>query len=78
VEGWQAIRRYVNIVLSRQTCVAITNTRADIIGDTASAVCDTKIGVTMRKDNDKVTFRKIMVSEDHQFDIRRGAKIVRI
>lgn len=60
-KGWQAIRdRYVNIVFPSNPALAEhPNTRVTITGDTASAVSDTKIGVTNAKDNDKWTFRKI-------------------
>jgi ketosteroid isomerase-like protein len=60
-KGWQAIRdRYVNIVFpSNPASAEHPNTRVTITGDTASAVSDTKIGITNVKDNDKWTFRKI-------------------
>ncbi len=60
-KGWQAIRdRYVNIVFPSNPAFAEhPNIRITITGDTASAVSDTKIGVTNVKDNDKWTFRKI-------------------
>ena len=57
---WAAIRdRYVNIVFPSNPAFAEhPNIRVTITGDTASAVADTKIGVTNLKDNDKWTFRK--------------------
>jgi ketosteroid isomerase-like protein len=60
-KGWNAIRdRYVNIVFPSNPAFAEhPNIRVTITGDTASAVTDTKIGVTNVKDNDKWTFRKI-------------------
>jgi ketosteroid isomerase-like protein len=60
-KGWAAIRdRYVNIVFPSSPAYAEhPNVRVTITGDTASAVADTKIGVTNVKDNDKWTFRKI-------------------
>ncbi len=60
-KGWQAIRdRYVNIVFPSNPVLAEhPNTRVTITGDTASAISDTKIGVTNVKDNDKWTFRKL-------------------
>lgn len=60
-KGWAAIRdRYVNIVFPSNPAYAEhPNIRVTITGDTASAVADTKIGVTNVKDNDKWTFRKI-------------------
>ncbi len=60
-KNWQAIRdRYVNIVFpSGPGFAEHPNIRVTITGDTASAVADTKIGVTNVKDNDKWTFRKI-------------------
>lgn len=60
-KNWTAIRdRYVNIVFPSSPAFAEhPNIRITITGDTASAVADTKIGVTNLKDNDKWTFRKI-------------------
>lgn len=60
-KGWAQIRdRYVNIVLPSNPAFAEhPNIRVTITGDTASAVADTKIGVTNLKDNDRWTFRKI-------------------
>ncbi len=60
-KGWAAIRdRYVNIVFPSSPAYAEhPNTRVTITGDTASALADTKIGITNLKDNDKWTFRKI-------------------
>lgn len=60
-KGWAAIRdRYVNIVFPSNPAFAEhPNIRVTITGSTASAVADTKIGVTNLKDNDKWTFRKI-------------------
>ena len=60
-KGWQAIRdRYVNIVFPSNPAAADhPNIRVMITGDTASAVSDTKIGITNVKDYDKWTFRKI-------------------
>jgi len=60
-KGWAQIRdRYVNIVFPSNPAFAEhPNIRVIITGDTASAVADTKIGVTNLKDNDKWTFRKI-------------------
>lgn len=60
-KGWAAIRdRYVNIVFpSTPGFAEHPNIRVTLTGDTASAVADTKIGVTNAKDNDKWTFRKI-------------------
>ena len=60
-KSWQAIRdRYVNIVFPSNPAFAEhPNIRITITGDTASAISDTKIGVTNVKDNDKWTFRKI-------------------
>ncbi len=58
---WGAIRdRYVNIVFpSGPGSAEHPNIRVSITGDTASAIADTKIGITNAKDNDKWTFRKI-------------------
>ena len=66
-KGWAAIRdRYVNIVFPSNPAFAEhPNIRVTITGSTASAVADTKIGVTNLKDNDKWTFRKI----DNQWKI---------
>lgn len=60
-KGWAAIRdRYVNIVFPSNPAFAEhPNIRVTLTGSTASAVADTKIGVTNLKDNDKWTFRKI-------------------
>lgn len=60
-KSWQAIRdRYVNIVFpSNPTLAEHPNIRISVTGDTATAVSDTKIGITNVKDNDKWTFRKI-------------------
>jgi ketosteroid isomerase-like protein len=60
-KSWQAIRdRYVNIVFpSNPTLADHPNIRITVSGDTATAVSDTKIGITNVKDNDKWTFRKI-------------------
>ncbi len=60
-KGWAAIRdRYVNIVFPSSPAFAEhPNIRVTINGDTATAVADTKIGITNLKDNDKWTLRKI-------------------
>ncbi len=60
-KGWAAIRdRYVNIVFPSNPAFAEhPNTKITITGDSASALSDTKIGVTNLKDNDRWTFRKI-------------------
>jgi ketosteroid isomerase-like protein len=60
-KNWTAIKdRYANIVFpSGATVAEHPNIRVTITGDTASAIADTKIGVTNAKDNDKWTFRKI-------------------
>ena len=60
-KGWTEIRnRYVNIVFPSNPAFAEhPNIRVNITGDTASAIADTKIGITNLKDNDKWTFRKI-------------------
>ncbi len=60
-KGWAAIRdRYVNIVFPSNPAFAEhPNIRVTINGDTATAVADTKIGITNLKDNDKWTLRKI-------------------
>jgi ketosteroid isomerase-like protein len=60
-KGWAAIRdRYVNIVFPSNPAFAEhPNIRVTITSDTATAIADTKIGITNLKDNDKWTFRKI-------------------
>ncbi len=60
-KGWAALRdRYVNIVFPSNPAFAEhPNIRVNIAGDTATAVSDTKIGITTAKENDKWTFRKI-------------------
>jgi ketosteroid isomerase-like protein len=60
-KGWAAIRdRYVNIVFPSNPAFAEhPNIRVTITGDTATAIADTKIGITNLKDNDQWTFRKI-------------------
>jgi ketosteroid isomerase-like protein len=60
-KGWSEIRnRYVNIVFPSNPAFAEhPNIRVTLSSDTASAIADTKIGVTNLKDNDKWTFRKI-------------------
>ncbi len=60
-KGWAAIRdRYVNIVFpSSPQSAEHPNIRITIAGDTATALSDTKIGITNAKDNDQWTFRKI-------------------
>ncbi len=60
-KGWAAIRdRYVNIVFPSNPAFAEhPNIRVTLTGDTATALADTKIGITNLKDNDKWTFRKI-------------------
>jgi len=60
-KNWSAIRdRYVNIVFPSNPPVAEhPNIRITLTGDTASAIADTKIGVTNAKDNDRWTFRRI-------------------
>ncbi|MBI5300892.1 MAG: nuclear transport factor 2 family protein [Chloroflexi bacterium] len=60
-KNWSALRdRYVNIVFpSNPPAAEHPNIRITMTGDTASAIADTKIGVTNAKDNDKWTFRKI-------------------
>ncbi len=60
-QKWAAIRdRYVNIVFPSNPAFADhPNIRITISGDTATAIADTKIGVTNSKDNDKWTFRKM-------------------
>ncbi len=60
-KGWGQIRdRYVNIVFPSNPAFAEhPNIRVTITNDTATAIADTKIGVTNLKDNDKWTFRKM-------------------
>lgn len=60
-KNWAAIRdRYVNIVFPSNPAFAEhPNIRVTITGDSATAIADTKIGVTNLKDNDRWTFRKI-------------------
>ncbi len=60
-KGWAAIRdRYVNIVFPSNPAFAEhPNIRVTLTGDTATALADTKIGITNLKDNDKWTFRKL-------------------
>ncbi len=60
-KGWTAIRdRYVNIVFpSNPQFAEHPNIRVTLTGDTASAIADTKIGITNLKDNDRWTLRKI-------------------
>ncbi|HEX7594286.1 MAG TPA: nuclear transport factor 2 family protein [Anaerolineae bacterium] len=60
-KGWAAIRdRYVNIVFPSNPAFAEhPNIRVTITSDTATAIADTKIGITNLKDNDQWTFRKI-------------------
>ena len=60
-KGWTAIRdRYVNIVFPSNPAFAEhPNTRVTLTGDSATALSDTKIGITNLKDNDRWTFRKI-------------------
>lgn len=60
-KGWAAIRdRYVNIVFpSSPQSAEHPNIRVTVSGDTATALSDTKIGITNAKDNDQWTFRKI-------------------
>jgi ketosteroid isomerase-like protein len=60
-KNWSAIRdRYVNIVFPSNPAFAEhPNIRVMLTGDTATAMADTKIGITNVKDNDKWTFRKI-------------------
>ena len=60
-KGWAAIRdRYVNIVFPSNPAFAEhPNIRVTISNDTATAIADTKIGITNLKDNDKWTLRKI-------------------
>lgn len=60
-KGWAAVRdRYVNIIFPSNPAFADhPNIRVTLTGDTASAIADTKIGVTNLKDNDRWTFRKI-------------------
>ena len=60
-KNWSQIRdRYVNIVFPSNPAFAEhPNIRVTITSDTATALADTKIGITNLKDNDKWTFRKI-------------------
>ncbi len=60
-KGWAAIRdRYVNIVFPSNPAFAEhPNIRVTITNDTATAIADTKIGITNLKDNDQWTFRKL-------------------
>ncbi|MBI3538241.1 MAG: nuclear transport factor 2 family protein [Chloroflexi bacterium] len=60
-KSWNAIRdRYVNIVFPSNPAFAEhPNTRITLTGDSATALSDTKIGITNLKDNDRWTFRKI-------------------
>ncbi len=60
-QKWAAIRdRYVNIVFPSNPAYADhPNIRIAITNDTATAIADTRIGVTNAKDNDKWTFRKM-------------------
>ncbi|MBI3914983.1 MAG: nuclear transport factor 2 family protein [Chloroflexi bacterium] len=60
-KGWAAMRdRYVNIVFPSNPAFAEhPNTRITLTGDSATALSDTKIGITNLKDNDRWTFRKI-------------------
>lgn len=60
-KGWSAIRdRYVNIVFpSNPPFAEHPNIRVTITGDAATALTDTKIGITNLKDNDRWTFRKM-------------------
>ncbi len=60
-KNWNQIRdRYVNIVFPSNPAFAEhPNIRVTITGDTATAIADTKIGITNLKDTDKWTFRKI-------------------
>jgi ketosteroid isomerase-like protein len=60
-KGWAALRdRYVNIVFPSNPAFAEhPNIRVTMTGDTATAIADTKIGITNLKDNDRWTFRKI-------------------
>ena len=58
---WASIRdRYVNIIFPSNPAYAEhPNIRVTISGDTATAIADTRIGITNLKDNDKWTLRKI-------------------
>jgi ketosteroid isomerase-like protein len=57
---WGAIRdRYVNIVFPSSAVSEHPNIRVTLTGDTASAMSDSKIGITNAKDNDKWTLRKM-------------------
>ena len=60
-KGWAAMRdRYVNIVFPSNPAFAEhPNTKITITSDTATAISDTRIGVTNVKENDRWTFRKI-------------------
>jgi ketosteroid isomerase-like protein len=60
-KGWGQLRdRYVNIVFPSNPAFAEhPNIRVTVTGETATALADTKIGITNLKDNDKWTFRKI-------------------
>jgi ketosteroid isomerase-like protein len=60
-KNWSAIRdRYVNIVFPSNPAFAEhPNIRVTVTGDSATAMADTKIGITIAKDNDKWTFRKM-------------------
>ncbi len=60
-KSWGAIRdRYVNIVFPSNPAFADhPNIRVTLTSDTATAIADTKIGVTNLKDNDRWTFRKL-------------------
>lgn len=60
-KNWSAIRdRYVNIVFPSNPAFAEhPNIRVVLAGDSATALADTKIGITNVKDNDRWTFRKI-------------------
>ncbi len=58
-EGWSAIRaRYLN-EFNFSYSVENTNVRVQIAGDTAIAISDLRYNDTLRKDQDKWTFRKI-------------------
>ncbi len=57
---WSAIRdRYVNIVFPSGAVSQHPNVRLAVSGDTASAVSDSRIGITNTKENDKWTMRKV-------------------
>lgn len=60
-KGWLAIRnRYVDIFLFfSPTFVESPNVRITVMGDTATAISDSKIGITNLTDNVRWTFRKI-------------------